>query len=75
MNPIDSQTLVLMGTIFSIAVTSALWLESRFRKLERLIYVEMDKHRREDDEKFDRLGVKVQRLELKEFGFTQTPSS
>ena len=70
MNPIDSQTLILMGTIFSIAVTSALWLESRFRRLERLIYIEMDKHRREDDEKFDRLGVKVQRLELKEFGFT-----
>lgn len=66
-------TLAVMATIAGAAGGSMLWLESRFRSMEKLIYREMEKHRQDDDTKFSNHGTRIQRLELKEFGFTQIP--
>ncbi len=71
----DTTTLVLtiIGALLTWTITMvslASWLSGKFRDLERLVYREMDKHRREDDRQFHRHGVKIQRLELKTFGFT-----
>lgn len=70
---LDLQTLAIMGTIAGAAITSALWLSSRLNAIERLVYKEMDKHSRDDNARFDEHGRRIQRLELKEFGFTHTP--
>lgn len=49
-----------------------LWLTGKFRGLEKALYREMDKHRREDDRMFDGHQTRIQRLELKTFGFAVT---
>lgn len=54
------------GSVISLVI----WLTSKFRYLEQTIYREMDKHRREDDKQFDDHGRKIQRLELRAFGFS-----
>ena len=72
MTPADWNTLAIMGTVASAAGLSMLWLSAQFRRLERLIYIEMDKHRRDDDVQFDDHGRRIQRLELKSFGFTNS---
>ena len=59
------------GSVVSLVV----WLTGRFRSIEKVIYHEMDKHRREDDRQFNEHATKIQRLELKAFGFTMSGSS
>lgn len=51
-------------------ISLVVWLTGKFRSLEKVIYREMDKHRREDDDQFKIQGTKIQRLEIKAFGFT-----
>lgn len=46
------------------------WLESKFRRLEKLFYKELYTHTEEDDSKFENHGRRIQRLEIKSFGFT-----
>lgn len=55
------------------AVLVVVWLESRFRRVESTIYREMAKHIAEDEDRFGDYGLRVQKLELKNFGFTQSP--
>lgn len=50
----------------------ALWLAGKFRQLEQLIYREMSKHQHEDDQQFRRHELRLQRLELKAFNFTES---
>lgn len=76
----DTATLILaiLGAALTWTLTIigfAAWLGEKFRVLERTIYREMDKHRREDDRQFNQQGTKLQRLELKVFGFTNHPVS
>lgn len=73
MSPLDWSTLTILGAVAGVAGAGVLWLESRFRQLEKTIYREMDKHRREDDKQFDDQGRRIQRLELNAFGFTKAP--
>jgi len=73
MTPGDWNTLTIMGTIAATASGGGIWLTSQFRRIEKTIYREMDKHRREDDARFHDQGVRLQRVELKAFGFTKAP--
>ena len=57
-------------TIVCTAVASGFWFAWQFRRLEKVFYREMDKHRDEDDTMFKAHDLKIQRLELKTFGFT-----
>ena len=56
------------GSVISLVI----WLTGKFRAIEKVIYHEMDKHRREDDRQFGEHATKIQRLELKTFGFTMS---
>lgn len=56
-------------------ISLVVWLTGKFRDLEKIIYREMDKHRTEDDRQFRAIGTKVQRLELRAFGFTGAPAT
>lgn len=69
-------TVAIIGALITwtgSVVSLVMWLTGRFRTLEKIIYQEMDRHRREDDVQFRAHGTKIQRLELKAFGFTQSP--
>lgn len=68
MTPGDWNTLVLMGTIFSVGGISALWLAAQFSGIRKVIYSEMAKHSKEDDTRFEKMALQLQRLELSEFG-------
>lgn len=63
---IVGSVLTWTGSIIALVI----WLTGKFRELEKLVYREGDKHRREDDIRFRLHGTKIQRLELKAFGFT-----
>lgn len=70
----DQATLVLsiIGAIITWTasiISLVIWLTGKFRTLEKIIYREMDKHRREDDEHFRDHETRVMRLEIKTFGF------
>lgn len=54
----------------SSVVSLVLWLTNKFRGLERLFYSKMDEHRRDDDRQFTKHNIRIQRLEIKNFGFT-----
>lgn len=76
MHDTASLIIAIMGAILTWTVTIAslvYWLTSKFRFLEGIIYREMDKHRREDDALFKNQGTRIQKLELKAFGFTKHP--
>lgn len=74
----ETATLVL-GIIGALLTWTAsvisliIWLTGKFRSLEKLIYRELQKHQEEDTRQFHDLGTKVQRLELRLFGFTVSP--
>lgn len=73
MSPLDWNTLTILGAVGGCAGAGVLWLESRFRRLEKTLYREMDKHRREDDAQFKDHSTRIQRVELQTFGFTRSP--
>lgn len=71
---------VLVITYTSSVGAMVLWLANKFRQLEKLIYKEMEMVRKENmslrrdmDRRIEGLGLRLQRLELRLFGFTQTP--
>ncbi len=61
-----SALLIYTGSVISLV----LWLSNRFRALERTLYKELDRRRTLSEGKFFQLGTKIQRLEIKAFGFT-----
>lgn len=64
-------TIILAMITWTATVASlVLWLTSKFRALEKALYREMDKHRREDDRQFNVHATRIQRLELRAFGFS-----
>lgn len=72
-----SEPVTLIIAIFGAIITwtttvvaMVLWLNGKFQYLEKTIYREMEKHRREDDAQFRAIGTRIQRMELKVFGFT-----
>ena len=76
----DSAMLIIAIIGFLLTWTAsvaalAMWLTGKFRDLEKVFYREMDKHRREDDIQFNNHSVKIMRLEIKTFGFTENEPS
>lgn len=73
MNEVAQLVLAIIGSIIvwtTSIVGGVIWLTGKFRALEKIIYREMDKHRKEDDVHFYAHGTRLQRLEIKAFGFT-----
>lgn len=73
----ETATLVLaiIGAVIvwtTSIIGGIIWLTGKFRGLERALYRETDKHRRENDALFTNHLVRIQRLEIKAFGFTGT---
>lgn len=66
-------TLLIVYT--SSVVGLVLWLSNKFRAMERTFYRELAKHNRQADDIFATYGLRIQRLELRTFGFTEVPSS
>ncbi len=63
---IISALIVYTGSVISLVM----WLNNKFRALEKTFYKELDRRRIVNDGKFFQLGTKIQRLEIKAFGFT-----
>jgi len=59
--PIDFNTLAIIGTVALTSATGVLWLERRLRSIENRFYVKSNEH-----------GERIQRVELKVFGFTKS---
>lgn len=72
MTPLTWDTMAIIGTVASASGFGVLWLTSQFRRIERIIYREMEQHRRVNDARHQDVLRRVQRLELKAFGFTHS---
>lgn len=75
----DTATLIItiIGAIIvytTSVVAMVSWLNTKFRTLEQTMYKEFDKRREANDRKFGYVLTKIQRLNLKIFGFTENPS-
>lgn len=68
MAQLDWNTLVVMATVFATGGTGALWLSSQFRRVEKIIYEEIDRHKREDQAQFSNHGDRILKLEMKNNG-------
>lgn len=73
MHDTASLILAIIGAVITwtaSVISLVVWLTGKFRYLEKTIYVEMDKHRNEDDEQFEELRSRTMRLEIKAFGYS-----
>jgi len=71
----DSASLILaiVGSLLTYTATiigAAMWLAARLRGVEKMFYAELDKRREINDKRFRGHGTRIQRLEIKAFGFT-----
>lgn len=73
MTPTDWNTLIIICSAAIASGSGAMWLNSRFSKMEEKFYRALEIHKREDTEKFETQAQKIQRLELRAFGFTKVP--
>lgn len=64
--------LVIYGATVASLVT---WLSNKFRHLERTFYRELSAHNKHYEGIVAAHGLRIQRLELKAFGFTEAPST
>lgn len=75
----DTSTLLAIAGAVLTWTTSVIilagWLHAKFRFLESTIYREMEKRRALVDREFRIIETKMQRLEIKAFGFTTSPLS
>jgi hypothetical protein len=72
MNEATNLILAIFGAIMvwtSSIVGAVLWLSGKFRGVEQTIYKEMDKLRREVEARHYNINTRIQRLEIKLFGF------
>lgn len=74
----DTATLVLSILGFGVLWTSSIiggmvWLNAKFRNVEKAIYREDERHRTRNDAEFEETKLRIQRLELRIFGFTEAP--
>lgn len=67
---LDVSTLSIMGTIAASSAGSAWWVGRMLRAVETSLSSKLDTHETEDREIFKEHGLRLQRLELHEFGFT-----
>ncbi len=67
---IDESTLALMATIASTSAMSGWWVARTLRQVETNITNKLTAHEVEDQRIFEEHGLRLQRVELSEFGFT-----
>lgn len=67
---LDVSTLSLMGTIAASSAASAWWVGRMLRTVENNVIARLTDHENEDQRIFGEHGLRLQRLELHEFGFT-----
>lgn len=54
-------------------VGATFWLASKFRALEVMFFKALNTHKEEDAETFEENRLRIQRIEMKVFGFTRAP--
>ncbi len=59
-----------LGTWTATVATLVYWLSNKFAALERCMLKQMSEHIINNEASFHSVSTRVQRLELKEFGFT-----
>lgn len=64
----------MVGVYTASVVGGVVWLNGKFRSLEKTIYKELEKHAGRNDRLFGQLSTRILRLEIKAFGFTHAPS-
>ncbi len=68
---------VAIGTLVVVYTSSiiglVMWLSNKFRAVERIFYRELSGYKARSDHNFLAYGLRIQRLELKAFGFTESP--
>lgn len=65
--------IAILGAIGGWTVTvviCTIWITGRLRELEKTIYREINKHREETESTIRNHGRRIERLEIKNFGFT-----
>ncbi len=67
---IDEQTLALMTTIATASAGSAIYIGKIIRAVEVNLSAKLTAHEAEDRRIFQEHGLRMQRLELREFGWT-----
>jgi hypothetical protein len=67
---IDESTLALMATIASTSAMSGWWVARTIRQVENNITSKLTTHETEDQRIFQEHGLRLQRVELRSFGFT-----
>lgn len=73
-----SVLLTIIGVVFTYTITVVglvNWLNGKFRSLEKLLYHELEKHRREYDKQLNNIGIRLLRMEIAKTGITHTPAS
>lgn len=73
MTEVANLVLAILGAVLvwtTSVIGGMIWLNGKFRSLEGTIYRESEKLRREYDGKFYHHNTRIQRLEIKAFGFT-----
>lgn len=73
MHDTASLTLAIIGAILTwtaSVISLVIWLTGKFRSLEKSFYTELDRRRTSNDLRFEKITTRVQRLEIKAFGFT-----
>lgn len=63
----------IIGGVFTwtlSVVAAMIWLNGKFRHVEKTIYQQLDRLKREYDVKLNSHSIKIMRLEIKAFGFT-----
>lgn len=63
-NFLSLDALGIIGSVVVASVSSAIYISSGFRSLERSFYKALDFHAKEDAGKFTNLELKVQRVEI-----------
>ncbi len=73
MTEVANLVLAILGAVLvwtTSVIGGMIWLNGKFRNIEKAIYRESEKLRREYDGKFNGHNTRIQRLEIKAFGFT-----
>jgi len=67
---LDVSTISLMGTIAASSAASAWWVGRMLRTVEMNVITKLTEHESEDQRIFQEHGLRLQRLEIHDFGFT-----
>ena len=65
----------VLGTWTATVAALVYWLSNKFASLERCMHKSMAEHIIHNDAVFHQMAIRIQRLELKEFGFTSSAAN